>query len=787
MLKSYLLIAFRNIFRSKLFSAVNILGLTFGMGSALLIFLWVNDELGVNQFHSKIDRLYRVMENQTYSGGKIFTFEATPGPMAPVIKDKYPEIEMASRWTWSVNPLLQYEEKSFKDNGRWVDKDFLLMFDFPLVAGTKETALSGKNSIVVTEKFAKKFFGDEDPMGKMLVMDTKDPYQVTGVLKDLPVNSSLTFDYLLPFETYFEQNKNWLDQWGNNNIRTFILLAEGTNFEDFSKKFKDEIKAHNEETNVQLFAQPFGDAYLYGDFSEGKLTGGRIDYVRIFFVVAVFVLLIACINFMNLSTAQASKRAKEVGLRKVIGAIPRQLFRQFMGESFITVTLAAVFAFVFAALVIPGFNELTGKDLSLNLLDWKIVVIFLGLILVTSLLAGSYPAIFISEFKPVQVLKGQLKSGKKAGVFRKTLVVVQFFLSIFLIISTIVVYRQMDFMQNRDIGFVRDNVFYSWMEGDMAKHYETVRTRLLQSPGVESVTMSTQLPIDVGNSTMGIEWEGKDPDESVLFANFDVDFDFIQTMKMTMAEGRPFNREIITDTVGYIVNETGAEKFGFTDGSAEKPLTMWGRKGKIVGVVKDFNFGSLHAPIEPLIMRVTPKVEWGVLIVRAKEGQSAEALSALEKLTKEYAPAYPYRYSFLNQDWEGFYKAEGQRGKVFNSLAGLSIFISCLGLFGLSAFSAERRIKELGIRKVMGASVPGLLQLMAKEFTVLVLIAAVIGCPVAWYAMNGWLENYAYHIDVGWFTLVVATFLCLFVSLATILYHSLRATMTNPAVSLRYE
>jgi putative ABC transport system permease protein len=787
MIRSYLLIAFRNIFRSKLFSAVNILGLTFGMGSALLIFLWVNDELGVNQFHSKIDRLYRVMENQTYSGGKTFTFEATPGPMAPFIKEKYPEIELASRWTWPVNPLLQYGEKSFKDNGRWVDPDFLLMFDFPFITGDKTNALNERNSIVLTEWFAKKMFGDEDPMGKLIVMDTKDSYQVSGVIKNVPKNSSLSFDFLIPFPTYFEQNKEWIDSWGNNNIRTFILLKEGTNAADFQAKLTDEVKAHNDQTNVKLFIQPFGEAYLYGEFTEGKLTGGRIEYVRIFFIVAVFVLVIACINFMNLSTAQASKRAKEVGLRKVIGAVPRQLFRQFMGESFITVTLAALFAVLIAVLVIPYFNDLTGKALSLNLLDWKIVAIFIGLIIFTSILAGSYPAIFISEFKPVQVLKGQLKSGKRASAFRKTLVVVQFFLSIFLIVSTIVVYRQMDYMQNKDIGFVRDNVFYSWMEGEMASKYETVRTRLLQSPGVESVTMATQLPIEIGNSTGGLQWEGKDPDETVLFSNMDVDFEFIQTMKMEMAEGRPFDRAIISDTVGYIVNETGAEKFGFTDGTADKELTMWRRKGKIVGVVKDFNFGSLHAPIEPMIMRVSPKVNYGCVLIRAKEGQTADALRSLEALSKEYAPAYPFRYSFLNQDWEEYYKAEGQRGKIFNSLSALSIFISCLGLFGLSAFSAERRIRELGIRKVMGASVPGLLRLMATEFTILVLVAAIIGCPVSWYFMDMWLHNYAYHIDVGWFTLVAATLLCLFVSLATILYHSLKATMTNPAVSLKYE
>ncbi|HZY78804.1 MAG TPA: ABC transporter permease [Cyclobacteriaceae bacterium] len=787
MVKSYLLIALRNIFRSKLFSLVNILGLMFGMGSALLIFLWVNDELGVNMFHSKIKQLYQVKEHQTYSGGKTFTFDATPGPMAPFIKQKFPEIEMASRWTWPVTPLLQYREKSFKSNGRFVDTDFILMFDFPFLQGDKNTALNDRNSIVLTESFATKMFGDEDPMGKLIVMDTRDSYQVTGVLKDIPKNSSIVFDYLLPFETWFEQNKNWVDTWGSNNIRTFIQLKEGTDAAAFQAKIVDEVKEHNEGTNVKLFIQPFSDVYLYGKFTEGKQDGGRIDYVRIFFIVAVFVLVIACINFMNLSTAQASKRAKEVGLRKVIGAVPRQLFRQFMGESSIMVIMAALMSLLVVVLLLPKFNELTGKSLSLSLLDTKTIAIFAGLIFFTSVLAGAYPAIFISEFKPVQVLKGQLKSGRRAAIFRKSLVVVQFTLSIFLIVSTIVVYRQMDFMQNRNIGFDRDNVFYSLMEGEMAAKYETIRNRLLQSPGVESVSLSSQLPIDIGNSTGGLNWEGRDPDVNILFSTLDVDFDFVQMMKMTMAEGRPFNREIISDTVSYIVNETGAEKIGFQDGTADKDLTLWGRKGKIVGVVKDFNFGSLHSAIEPMVMRVARSIDGGCLLVRAKKGETGDALASLDKIWKEYAPAYPVHYSFLNQHWDEFYKAEGQRGKIFNALSGLSIFISCLGLFGLSAFSAERRIKELGIRKVMGASVTGLLQLMAREFTILVMVAAIVGCPVSYYFMDLWLHNYAYHVDVGWYTLVIATALCLFVSLATILYHSLKATMANPVKSLRYE
>jgi ABC-type antimicrobial peptide transport system permease subunit len=787
MLKNYLIVAFRNILRNKLFSTVNILGLAFGMCSALLIFLWVNDELQVNLFHTKVDRLYSVMENQQYTDGRLFTFSSTPGPMAPFIKEKYPEIEMATRFTWQVDNLFQFDDKSFYENGRYVDPDFLKMFSFSLKQGEAESALKEKNSIVISQKMAEKYFGREDAIGKLLTMNTKDVFTVTAVLDEIPKRSSLQFEYLLPFQFFWDQNKQWLEDWGNNNIRTFILLREKSDPVAFGEKFRDEIKTHVEESNVKLFIHSYGDLYLRGDFENGVQSGGRIEYVRIFFIVAVFVLLIACINFMNLATAQATKRAKEVGLRKVIGAAPRQVFRQFMGESFVTVTIAALIAVGVTLLLIPFFNEITGKALSLNLLDSRILIIFLVIVLFTSFVAGSYPAIFISEFKPVQVLKGQLKSGSKAAFFRKTLVVVQFSLSIVLIISTAVVFQQMNFMQNRDIGFDRENLFYAWMDGDVAPKYETVRERLLSAPGIESVTMSTSLPIEIGNSSSNLQWEGKDPDERILFTNIDVDYEFIQTMKMEMVEGRPFDRTVITDTVNYIVNQKAAEKLGFTNGTADQSLTMWGRKGKIVGVVRDFNFGSLHNAIEPLVMRVPKKVEWGCLLIRAKPNETAQALNALEKIWKEYAPGYPFRTSFLNQDWENFYQAEAQRGKVFNTLAVLSIFISCLGLFGLSAFSAERRTKELGIRKVLGASVPGLVQLMNKEFATLVLISACIGCPLGWYIMSQWLSSYAYHVDVGYLTLLIAAGVCLMIAVLTVSYHSLRVASSDPVKSLRYE
>jgi putative ABC transport system permease protein len=786
MLKNYLTIAVRNIFRNRLFSTVNILGLAFGICSALLILLWVSDELKVDQFHQNIEQLYVVRENQQYTDGKLFTFSSTPGPMAPFIKEKYPEIERASRMTWPVNNLFQYKDKFFYEEGFYVDQDFIEMFSFRFLSGDVKTALKDKNSLVISEKMAKKYFGEEEALGKLLTINTKNAFVVTGVVEDVPGNSSIRFEYLLPFQFFFDENKTWLDQWDNNNIRTYLQLKEGVNTEAFGVKFRHEVREHVEKTNVELIIQPFGEAYLRGEYENGVQSGGRIEYVKIFFVVAVFLLFIACINFMNLSTAQATKRAKEVGLRKVIGASPRQLFKQFMGESFLTVAISAAIAAMLALLLIPFFNELTGKELSLDLLNSNIVLIFSGIVVFTGFIAGSYPALFISEFKPVQVLKGQLKSGSRASVFRKSLVVFQFTLSIILIISTTTVFRQMTFMTNRDIGFDRNNVFTLWMEGDMPHKFETIRTRLLSEPGIESVTASSQSPIQVGNSTSGLEWEGKDPDERILFSNMNVDYDFVQALKMTMVEGRAFDRHQITDSSNYIVNEKGAEKFGFKKGTAGQELTMWNKKGKIIGVVKDFNFGSLHSPIEPLILRID--TSWmNCLIVRAKANETEAAIRSTEKLWKEYAAGYPFRYSFMNQDWEEFYKAEGQRGKLFNALAILSIFISCLGLFGLSAFSAERRTKELGIRKALGATVPGLIRLMGKEYAVLVLIAAAFGTPVGWYLMVWWLQGYAYPVEIGVMTFVFASLACFVVSMATISYHSFRVAANDPVKSLRYE
>lgn len=784
MIRNYLLIAIRNIFRNKLFSIVNLLGLAFGITSSLFILLWVADEMSYDKFHEHHERLYRVMENQHYADGQIYTFTATPGPMAPFIEQKYPEIERASRFTWPITTLFQYETLSFYESGHYVDPQFLEMFSFPLSEGNPATALSQKNNVVITCEFAEKLFGEENPMGKVLMVNNTTPFTVSGIIEKVPKNSSVQFSYLLPFQFFWDENASWIQSWKSNNVRTFIQLTENADPAALSEKLRHEVKEHNENTAVQLFIQPVDDMYLYSQFENGVVTGGRIEQVKIFSIVAMFVLLIACINFMNLSTAQAIRRAKEVGLRKVIGAVPGQLFRQFMGESFLMVLLATAIAALLCFLLIPVYNSVAGKELEFGLITGRIALLMGGLILITGFVAGSYPAVYISRFRPVIIMRGRSEADSGVLLFRRSLVVVQFTLSIILMIGTMVVYRQMNYLKTTDIGFNRENVFYARMQGDVEKRFDTFRERLLREPGIAAVTASSQLPIAVGNSTSGVDWEGKDPDQDILFSELGVDPGFVEAMQMEIVEGRDFDRSRVADSMNFIVNEVAAAKFGFADGTAGKTITFGGREGTIVGVVKNFNFGSLHVGVDPLILH---QDYVNILLVRTRPGQSERALRAFDELWREYAPGYPVSYTFLDQEWDGYYRAEAQRGRVFNTLAALSVFISCLGLFGLSSYSAQRRTKELGIRKVLGASVPGLIRLMGREFSVLVIIAALVGCPAGWYLITRWLEQYAYHIDVGTAPLLVSATVSLVVALITVAYHSVKVALSDPVKSLRYE
>ena len=787
MLKNYLTIAYRTLVKNNIYSAINIFGLSFGMATTLLIILWVQDEVDYNRFHKNINHIYRILETQHYSDGNIFTTQSTPAPLVPFLKETYPEIKYATRCTWPVDNLIKYEENGNFESGRHVDPDFLKMFSFKLLEGDINTALEPIDAIVITQSLAKKHFGEESALGKTLILNDSSQFHVTAILEDVPSNSSLTFDYLLPFERFWKYNKSWLDQWGNNNVRGFIQTTEKANVLALEDKLADDVKEKNEGSNVTLFLHPLEDWHLYSKFENGIQAGGRITNVKIFTVIAFVILLIACINFMNLSTAQATKRAKEVGLRKVVGAEHKQLIVQFLGESLMFAFIAIIFAGLIVYSLLPFFNEITAKKLSFDLLNSDLVFYMLGITLFTGLFAGSYPAFYLMKYQPARVLKGVVRSGREAATFRKVLVIVQFSLAIILIACTIVVYQQLNFLQNQDIGFNRDGLLYMQMHQDMRENYEPIRQQLSTDPAIASVTAMNMAPLSFGNSTHGVEWEGKDPDDMILFNNVNAEFDFVKTFEMELVEGRGFDRQYSTDTSNFLINEEAARLMGLSGKAAEQPLTLWGeRKGKIVGVIKDFNFSSSHQPIEPLVIALHQK--WiNYIIVRAKDGNIDGAISAMEKAHKLYAAKYPFEYTFVDDQWSEKYEAEERIGAIFNYFAVLSIIISCLGLFALAAYAAERRVKEIGVRKVLGASTLHITTIMTKEFTWLVGLSALVACPLAWYFMSAWLDEFAYKIDIGVFTFAAATMLSLVIALITVGFHAVKAALSNPVKALRYE
>lgn len=783
MIKNYFKIAIRSLRRNNIYSLINIFGLSFGMACSILILLWVQDELQMDRFHTN-SNLFRVIENQYYAGGEIFNTIATPSPMAPYLKENYPEIVRASRITWIINNLFTHGELAFYEKGYYVDPDFLQMFSYPFIEGDSKTALNDINAIVISSRMADKFFEGEHALGKVLQMNEGEQFKVTGII-EVPKNSSLQFDFLLPFDYFYRENESWLQSWGNNNVRTYLQLNENARQAAVEKKISGIIPKHIEESNTDLFLQAYKEAYLYSTIENGKINGGRIEYVRIFSIVAFFILVIACINFMNLSTAQAARRAKEVGLRKVVGAVKSQLITQFIGESLLLAFLAIVFASFIVALMIPSFNELTAKQLTFNL-DWNILMILLGVAVFTGMVAGSYPALFMSGFQPAKVLKGSLNSSRGAALFRKVLVVVQFSLSIILIISTLVVFRQLNFIQNKDIGFNKENVVYIPVRQDMKGHYDAIKSELERHPAIDHITAGSTTPLEIGNSSSGFEWEGKDEDNEILFSFFSIHHDFIETMGMSIKEGRSFNQKFTADTSNFLINEEAAKRMGFSGQIVGEPLEFNEKNGTIVGVVKDFNFQSIKQPIEPIIMLLAPD-DLNYIMVKVKGDGLNEAIKALENVHSQYAGAYPFEYHFLDQDWENMYQIEHRIGKIFNYFAFLSILISCLGLFGLAAYSAEQRTKEIGVRKVLGASVFHLAQLMTKDFTVLVIIAAAIACPVAWFMMDSWLSDFAYHIELDVFTLITATVLAFVIAILTVSYQAIKASLADPVKSLRYE
>ena len=790
MLRNYLRIAWRNLIRNKSFSVINILGLALGMTCSLLIFLWVQDEYSVDGFHSNDKQVFHVYEKH-YNNGEIDASYLTQGLLGTELKKRFPEIEFAS--TLEQNAPYPYtieaNNKVFKFNGSYATADFFRMFSYHLLNGNPESALSSTGGIAISRNMAEKFYGSaDDAMGKPMRFENRENLLITAVFENLPGKSSVQFDFMRNWEDYAQQNA-WVNTWGSFSPYTFLQLRKDVDPEKFAGKIKDFVHLFTPKTNdsyTELAIQPYREKYLHSNFDNGQLSGGRIEYVRLFSLIAVFILLVACINFMNLATARSTKRAKEVGIRKVVGAARFALIGQFIGEAILLTFFSIIVALVLTDLILPAFNYLTGKQLYLPYQEFNFWIALLILVSFTGLIAGSYPAIFLSSFNPHKVLKGIVKNGGGGRFFRRSLVVFQFTLSIILIVGMIVIYRQIQYTQSRNLGYDRENLIYIPIEGELINSYDVFKEKALQIPGIQLVSKMRENPTVIGHHTGNVSWPGKDPNLVTSFADATVGYDFVKTMKLQLVDGRDFSKEFGIDSAAYLLNEAAVDKIGFRD-PVGKTVSWAGKQGIVIGVIKDFHFNSLHQAIEPLIVRISEKHNWGTILVRTTAGKTSEVISGLEKLCKNMNPAFPFSYQFSDQEYTKLYKNEQLIGKLSNYFAFLAIFISCLGLFGLAMSTTEQRTKEIGVRKALGASVPNIVRMLSASFLKPIFIAMCIGFPLSWYVMNNWLQDFAYKVEIEWWVFALAGLFTTLIALLTVSYQSIKAAIANPVDSLRTE
>ncbi len=788
MIKNYFKIALRNILRHKAYSILNISGLAIGMACSILILLWVQNELSYDRFHANSGRLYRLIAN---AGD--FKAAVSPAGMAGGLQREIPEIKATVRLSKPTTCLLEAGTKKFEESRVfYADSNFLQVFSFPLLKGNSSTALGRPDGILITADMARKYFGNEEALGKIIRKDNHKNVVVTGILANTPANSHLQFDFIMPISSIAATDYDLKNNvWGNFNYYSYLQLGENVdqsprNLQKLIARIHQVYKTHVKEMKINFNLQPLTSIHLYANLQIDLPGNGNIQYVNIFFVVALFILAVACINFMNLATARSARRAREVGLRKVVGAGRGQLIAQFLGESLVISFVSLLVAIGIVFLILPAFNHLAEKNLAINLLDAKLLLSLAGIAVVTGLISGSYPALFLSGFRPITVLKGKIRQGPGSLLFRNGLVVVQFVVSIILLVGTAVVYKQLNFIKNKNLGFEKANLLYMPMTGDMWNKQAALKTELQQRPLTSDFSVISDLPTSLTTGTMDIQWEGKDPHSKVVVPSMDVDENFIKVFQMKMLAGRNFSREFKADSSNYVVNETALQVMGLTMTNAiGKSLVFGSDKGTIIGVVKDFNFKPLQYSIDPLVLRLN---RWGgIVVVRTQPGHTESTIKALELISRQLNPAYPFSYNFLDKDLDNLYRGEQQMGSIFNLFAILAIFISCLGLYGLSAFMAEQRTKEIGVRKVLGASVVNIVYLLSGSFTKLILIAVAIAVPVSWFAISNWLNSFVYHIHVSWIVFMLASITSLLIAWATVSYESVRAAIANPVKSLRTE
>jgi len=787
MFKHALLIALRHSWRNKHSFFINLISLSVGLAGVLFIFLWVNDEWQMDKFHANDDRLFQVMFKWDY-GDRVSVGDFTFGPLATTLQEEIPEVESATNIVhWFTDFPLSVGENSFSYKGHYVGAAFFNVFDFKLLRGESDKVLENINSIVISERVAVELFGSiEQAVGNTIQSQQGDNLMVSGVFANVPKRSTLQFDVLLPFQNFLQRAGDAHAGWENTGPYTMLTLKEGVDKELLTSKINAVIHRHyeDEEQVLSPFLRKFSDAYLYGIYENGEQAGGRIEYVWLFSIIGIFILLLACINFMNLATARSFERTKEVGVKKTFGIRKGKLVTQYLLESTVFAFLALFVAITIVQLFLPGFNDLTEKSLSLQL-SWQSIAALGGLTLLTGLLAGSYPAFYLSSFQPLQVLKNVLPTGGGVNWIRKSLIVFQFSLSVVLAIAVLVVYQQIRFAQTQHLGYDKNNLVQFILDIENREQIATFVTEAQRLPAIENIS-SGNIPVDLQNRTTGVEWAGKNADEYTTFYLYNAHYDMFETMGMRMKAGRTFSREFGNERAKAIVNETAIAAMGL-DNPIGKTISLWESVPlEIIGVVEDFHFQSFHEAIQPLIFRFMPNAS-PMLIAKLKAGKESEALAGLQSLYNQFNPGVPFAYEFIDQQYDQLYTAEQRVSVLAQIFAGFALFISCLGLFGLTLFTAYKRKKEIGIRKVLGASVAHIVAIISADFVRLIIIATIIAFPIAWWGMNAWLAGFAYRIEIQWWMFAVAGVAAIGIALLTVSFQAVRAAVANPVESLRSE
>ncbi len=785
MFKTNLKIAWRNLLKDKQFTVLNVLGLSAGLACALLIFLWVSDELSYDKIFANDNRLYKLFEQYHDNNNDISYSEESSGKLSDAVKQSVSGVEYAAAVApsgWFAQNTLSANDKNIKASGQYAEKDYFNIFSFPLVDGNRNDALARNSSIVLSDELAMKLFGTTNNLiGKAVSFDHDTTFFVSGIFKKMPANSSQQFDFVLSFD-YFRTVKDWVTYWGNTGPLNYVLLKPGVDINTFNKNVRDIINKNSNDTATKVAGIKFSDVYLHNNYNGNAQSEGRIEYVKLFSLLAVFIMIIACINFMNLSTAKAARRFKEVGIKKVVGAERKQLIFQFLTESFLLTLVAMLFAVIIAMLLLPAFNQITGKNIAIHF-AWQMIVAVIGIAVITAFVAGSYPAFYISKFNPLSILKGKLNTSAAELLSRKGLVVFQFTLSTVLIVVVFIIYQQIQFIQNADPGYNKNNVLRLSAEGNLSTKQDAFIAELKQIPGVKNASATNHRMVG-HNFATGLGWSGKPTDDNTYFEGFETDYDFIETIGMHVKEGRSFSKNFGTDSSAIVLNEAAVNAMHL-----KNPLgktVVYARKNlQVIGVVKDFHFESMHSEIKPSFLRLVPERSTIVASIRSNNQQAT--INAIQHLYESFNPGFPFTFNFLDEAYRQQYESETRISALSKYFAGLAIIISCLGLFGLAAFTAQKRRKEIGIRKVVGASVTNIIAILSLDFLKLIALSLLIAFPISWWLMNNWLQSFAYRISISPSVFLIAGLAVLLITIFTISFQCFKAALANPVKSLRAE